>query len=168
MSWLCIQNRPVVLMTGVALALFVGCSKEDQRGGPRVPTFSIKGTVKVDGQPAGYLNVTAIPVNYKPKDATPSGLTEPDGTFSLSTYVKGDGVPEGDYKLIFTWGTLNLMTAQYQGDKFNGKYADPEKSEVSIKVVKGSKPPDLGVIELTLPADSGSKKAPVLEIDQER
>jgi hypothetical protein len=79
----------------------------------------------------------------------PSALTDTEGTFSLSTYETGDGVPAGEYKLTFVWGQISLLNGQYSGDKFNGKYADAAKSEISLTIASGDETHDLGVIELT-------------------
>jgi hypothetical protein len=143
----------LVLLTAAACigALpIVGCgSTGGPDGGPRISTMQVTGTVHVDGVGVSYLKVTAKPasgVGALPLD--PSAMTTADGKFSLSTYESGDGVPAGEYKLIFEWGELNLMNGQYSGDKLNGKYSDPEKSEFTVTVAVGDQPKDLGTIEL--------------------
>ena len=136
-----------------ALSVFIsaGCGgSTGPQGGPRTETMTVKGVVKVDGAVAPYVKVAAVAANGP--GAVPmesSALTDPEGAFSLSTYESGDGVPAGEYKLIFVWGQINLMNGQYSGDKFNGKYADAEKSEMSLTIANGDEPRDLGVIELT-------------------
>ena len=78
-----------------------------------------------------------------------AALTDANGVFGLSTYESGDGVPPGQYQMTFVWGQINLMNSQYSGDKFNGKYADPAKSEHNLTVTDSDEPHDLGVIELS-------------------
>ncbi len=140
----------LALVAGLAALPIIGCrSNTGPQGGTRVSTIQVTGTVHVDGVNAAFLRVTAKPVGGTgavPLD--PSAMTEADGKFTLSTYESGDGIPAGEYKLIFEWGELNLLNGQYSGDKLNGKYADPEKSEVVVKVAAGDKPKDLGTIEL--------------------
>jgi hypothetical protein len=136
----------------VALALSVlmaaGC-KEDN--GSRKETFPVTGVVLVDGQPASQVQVTLHDV--KGMDAAQptltSGFTNDDGTFSLTTYEFGDGVPAGEYKVTFLWGQLNMVSMQYGGpDKLNDRYNNPDKTPFQVKVEKG-KPADMGKIELT-------------------
>jgi hypothetical protein len=78
-----------------------------------------------------------------------TGMTDANGLFTISTYETGDGVPAGQYQLTFVWGQINLMNSQYSGDKLNGKYSDPAKSEHTLTVTDSDDPHDLGVIELT-------------------
>jgi hypothetical protein len=137
----------------LAIILFTGCGPSGPQGGPRVATTAINGIVHVDGSPAAFLRVVAVPdgsTSSVPIES--SALTTQDGTFSLSTYESGDGVPAGNYKLTFVWGEINLMNGQYSGDQFNGKYADPAKSEHNLTVTDSDEPHDLGVIELSSPA----------------
>jgi hypothetical protein len=139
------------LLVTLGLLTISGCGgTTGPQGGPRIETTVVEGIVKVDGIPVPSLQVTAVPVNGP--GAVPmksSALTNTEGVFSLSTYESGDGVPAGQYNLTFVWGQLNLLNGQYSGDKFNGKYADATKSEISLTVANDDEPHDLGVIELT-------------------
>ena len=131
-----------VLVCGIA------CSKE-QRGN-RKETSPVKGKVLVDGQPVGQMAVRCFSVTGIDKEnpSLSSCFTGQDGTFQISTYEQGDGVPEGEYALTFQWGELNLFSKSYDGDKLNGRYNDPAKSEVKFTVTKGQ-PVELGEIKLT-------------------
>jgi hypothetical protein len=78
-----------------------------------------------------------------------AAYTDAQGKFELSSYVKGDGVPEGDYVLTFLWGELNLVSTNYGGpDKLMERYKSPEESKVKFTAKQGT-PLDLGTIELT-------------------
>lgn len=134
----------------VASLTMVGCGPTGPQGGPRVETVVVQGTVMVDGAPAGFLQITAVPkggVGAVPMNST--ALTAGDGSFSMSTYESGDGVPAGDYSLTFVWGEMNLMNGQYAGDKLNGKYSDAATSAVTFTITAGAEPKDLGTIELS-------------------
>jgi len=140
--------RSIVLL--FTIFWVVGCGPTGPQGAPRVGTVQVKGTVIVDGAPAGSLQVAAVPkggAGAVPMNST--ALTAGNGTFSLSTYESGDGVPPGDYTLTFVWGEMNLMNGQYSGDKLEGKYADAAKSEVTLTITAGVEPKDLGTIELS-------------------
>jgi hypothetical protein len=148
------SKAAVLLSKSLSLAwiiAIVGCGgSTGPQGGPRVTTVAVTGVVKVDGAPAPFLRVVAVPVGgvgAVPMES--AALTDANGAFGLSTYESGDGVPPGQYQLTFVWGQINLMNSQYSGDKFNGKYADPAKSEHNLTVTDSDEPHDLGVIELS-------------------
>jgi hypothetical protein len=120
-------------------------------GPPRKETFPVIGKVLVDGKAVDNIAVRAF--NVKGLDtADPtfsSTYTKPDGTFEISTYQAGDGVPEGDYVVTFEWGELNLFTMEYGGpDKLNNRYNDAKTSQTKFTVVRG-KPTDIGQVNLT-------------------
>lgn len=145
-----ILNSYHPLMLAVVVFFVTGCGPTGPQGGPRVGTVQVTGTVMVDGAPAGFLKVSAVPkggAGAVPMNST--ALTAGNGVFSLSTYESGDGVPPGDYTLTFVWGEMNLLNGQYSGDKLEGRYADAEKSEVPLTITAGADPKDLGTIELS-------------------
>lgn len=147
-----VHLRPLIVLLGVAAAC-VSC-KEEPRGGPRVPTYPIRGQVFVDGKPAALVQVVCHPAEgTESKVVTSIGaLTDNSGNFEISTYEGGDGAPAGTYKLTFMWGQYSLMTARYGGpDKLKGRYYDAEKSKFVVVVEKG-KPADLGRIDLSTKA----------------
>ena len=124
-----------------------GCGKE-QRGGPRVDTFPITGMVMVDGQPGAILQVKCHPADDIGVATPVGGLTDREGNFSISTYERGDGAPEGEYKVTFYWGAYQFRGGYGGKDKLHERYLDPEESKYSVTVKKGEKS-DLGTIELT-------------------
>jgi len=159
-----------LLLLAIVIGL-IGC-KEERDFGERVKTYPVTGSITVDGQPVGGLKVmahsTTPKVKTKPKaDDTaapsvyvPSGLsafTDKEGHFEISTYVKGDGIPAGEYTLTFLWGQYNLGGRYGGPDKLKGKYKDPKKSEVKF-TVDPTKPTDLGTIALTVGSDDAKKK----------
>ncbi len=142
----CCIRRWCVLLIG--LAAIGACSRGDPS---RKPTFPVQGEVYVDGQPAGQLAVTCHNVQGMDtkNPTTTAAFTDEAGKFRLSTYLSGDGVPEGEYVLTFLWGRHNLISMTYGGpDKLKNRYDDPKKSKVRFTIEKG-KPLDLGKIELT-------------------
>ena len=124
------------------LIVVVGCSSEP-RGGPRLETTPLSGTVLLDGEPkAGVL------VEFHPEADTTEMKrlamvnTNENGEFAASTYEEGDGLPPGTYHLTFKW------IGPGRKDRLNGAYADPKKSQHEVALVAGE-PNDLGVIELS-------------------
>lgn len=138
----------MLLLLG-ALICVSGCSKAPNN---RVKTYPVKGKVTVDGkEPGSSIQIACHPdagMNAEFPTFSQSE-TNPDGTFEIATYEKGDGVPAGDYTLTFTWQEFNLMSRNYGGpDKLNKRYSDPKNSPIKITVQEGE-PLDLGVIALT-------------------
>jgi len=139
------------LSAGICLAVIgtVGCG--GPYGPPRKETFSVKGRFTVDGQPPGESLQVECHNKAGIDEKMPyvsQALTEPDGSFEISTYDKGDGMPAGDYVLTVTWKQFNAMSMSFGGeDKLKGRYEDPEKSEITVSVK--DKSVDLGEIPLT-------------------
>jgi hypothetical protein len=83
-------RRPILgLMTAASLCIVGGC---DGGSPPSVETSktetTVKGTVKINGEPATEGEVLFDPTNYQRKDV--SSRTAPigkDGSFSISTYT---------------------------------------------------------------------------------
>lgn len=136
----------LLCMAAVGLA---GCGGEKPF---RKSTSVVTGKVTVDGvAPTSDIQIECHPVNgMDAKHPTVSQtLTGPEGTFKISTYQQGDGVPAGDYALTFYWGEFNLMSNAYSGpDKLKDRYRDPQQSAIKL-TVKDGKPTDLGIIDLT-------------------
>jgi hypothetical protein len=75
---------------GLALGL-AGCAKKGMK------TAVVKGTVSYDGKPLPYGSVLFIPESPGP---TATGEIGPDGTYTLTTYAKGDGAVLGKHKVV--------------------------------------------------------------------
>lgn len=138
-------------LVGIPLALaflmnICGCSKP---GPYRKETFPVKGRVLVDGQPVQNLAVICVLLSEADKEHPTESqcFTAKDGSFQIGTYESKDGVPEGEYVLIFKWGEWNVFSRSYDGDKLNGRYTDPKNSAVKFTVEDG--PTELGEIKLT-------------------
>jgi 5-hydroxyisourate hydrolase-like protein (transthyretin family) len=73
----------------------------DEKGVPvkKVPTHPVGGTVTADGKPADGVTVTFYRLNPDTEKYYPvaDGLTDAAGRFKLTTYVKSDGCPAGEY-----------------------------------------------------------------------
>jgi hypothetical protein len=115
-----------------------GCNK----GG--VKCYPVHGSVVVNGQPADGVRVIFCPVSPMPPEMQkklPAGLTNSEGKFSLTTFEKDDGAPEGEYKVTAQWygNTTDKFGRPAVGDtdKFNNRFTDPQKSEIKA-TVKGS------------------------------
>ena len=145
------------VLLGILALEAVGCGEPQM--GNRKETAPVVGQIVVDGAPpSSPIKVMCHPVNGMDQE-NPSVswcMTGEDSKFEISTYEAGDGVPPGDYKLTFLWGTMNVVSMSYGGpDKLGGRYDDPEESEFEFTVQAGE-PLDLGQLQLTT-KDAASK-----------
>ena len=140
-----------LVMTGSLLTVS-GCGPDGPKPVNQKDVVPVIGTVHVDGEPKRGVKVRLAP-NPMPADrrvALPSiGRTDDEGKFAFTTYYQDDGVPVGEYHLLFELDLNPSGTAQ---DFFRGKYSIPAQSTHTLSV-KGDEegPIDLGVIELTGP-----------------
>lgn len=107
------SNSCRLVLLGLIGTFLAGCSGGSDNG--RLPTVSIRGTVKIDGKPSGRAMLQLSPVSSTgaavpaptslngkaPPPGPPgaSGTIQDDGTFTLQTYAPGDGVPKGTYSV---------------------------------------------------------------------
>lgn len=140
-----------VFCPGLALIVlsFCGCGNNG-----RIPTYSVKGSVFVDGQPAKEAFVTFHPRVGEPgKTLIPSAKVDETGAFSVSTYVAGDGAPAGEYDVTIKWPVrYNPISTLWEGDKLKGRYSNPQKTE--LKVTVEQKATELQPFKLTTGAAS--------------
>jgi hypothetical protein len=154
--------RPAVVAVrpAIAFALLVVAACGE---GKTPKTYAVKGKILVDGQPAKDCQVSlqrtggpqlAIP-------ATPSGLTDENGEFQLTSYVANDGAPEGEYVVKIEWRDRSgIANADFGGpDRLGGEYANVEKNKglKGFVVQVGQKSIALPPFELTQSAQAKRK-----------
>ncbi|MGQ9506150.1 MAG: carboxypeptidase-like regulatory domain-containing protein [Thermogutta sp.] len=95
----------LLLMVAVSMLVpvfWIGCA----RGPAKPKTYSVTGTVTLNGQPVEGATVVFVPkaaVQAAPGQATESGPrvatgeTDAQGRYQLSTFSKGDGAVPGEY-----------------------------------------------------------------------
>jgi 5-hydroxyisourate hydrolase-like protein (transthyretin family) len=92
------------------------------------------------GKPAAGVKVTFHPkFDTGAVKFTPSGVTDKDGRFVLSTAAANDGAPPGDYSVTFELlraGT-DKRGLDVDIDAWKGKYADPATTKWNVTVQKG-------------------------------
>ncbi len=90
----------------------------------RKVTYPTKGTVYFEGTPACGSQITFYYHVPDSKRVIQAGdaIVGPDGSFSLSTYMKGDGAPAGEYSV-----TVGPWSALYDGSAKPSANVIPEK-----------------------------------------
>ena len=130
------------LVAGTALLSFAGCGRPqnaqqrlggamNEAGIPRAAVFPFAGTVTVDGEAPPEEGTVIVMLNDVSKpQASPSDrmfvACDSKGEFAFSTYMRGDGVPEGSY--VVTVAQLKqTRDRRFTGtDRFRNIYSDPE------------------------------------------
>jgi hypothetical protein len=90
-----LNRRPALRAGGLALALALlaaGC------GESRKPVFPVQGKVlDAEGKPASGAKLIFHPIDDKdPNAVRPVGVADESGSFTLTSYNKGDGAPAGN------------------------------------------------------------------------
>jgi hypothetical protein len=122
-------RRLVLQAGGIALALVLtGCG---DGGIARKPVFPVKGQVlDADGKPAAGAKVIFHPPDVKdPAAVSPVAIVDEDGSFTLTTYNKGDGAPAGDYAVTIQWAPPGVNPNAWNApDRLKGRFAQVTKS----------------------------------------
>jgi hypothetical protein len=138
-----------VILLAFIVSISTGCRRSERPF--RKPVIPVSGKVLVDGKiPDTPIQITCHPRKGMDQEhpTISTCLTGPDGTFQVTTYETGDGVPEGEYDVTFVWKTFNMVSGRFQGeDRLSGRYDRPEKSQIHFNAEAG-RPVDLGTIEL--------------------
>jgi hypothetical protein len=129
---------------GVLAVLLAGCGKKGW-----LETYPVKGTVLVDGKPAKDVMLTFHPKEQMgDRPYIPSGRTNDNGEFNVSTFVTDDGAPAGEYDVTIVWPVrFNPMSTLWEGDKLNGRYSN--KANTTLRVTVEKRPQELPPFELT-------------------
>lgn len=138
LSWIC---WPLLTLAGCGEA-------------PPLETHPIRGKILVDGMPAKDALVVLFPVDLRAEAKTlaPSGTTDAQGYFSLSSFRPNDGAPAGDYHMTVVWRgptpeePMHPDKVASRPDLLGGKYAEPTTSELKVTISKEQA--DLGAFEL--------------------
>ena len=133
------------------LSLSIGCSRAEKPF--TKSTIKVKGMVTVNGEapktPVQLDCMPEHPVDLEHPSAS-TAVTGDNGSFEISTYTPGDGVPDGEYALTATWIETNVMLSSSDTpDKLRGKYDSIKESPKKFIARIGDEPIDLGTIELT-------------------
>ena len=78
------------------LSTCTGCG-DAAVGGGKAKTVPFSGKVTIDGKPAGEMSVQFLPKSSDGGVRSAYAQLKPDGTFSATTYITGDGIVPGSY-----------------------------------------------------------------------
>jgi hypothetical protein len=133
-SGICARKCAICLILLGGLAVIAGCN------GGKIKRYPVHGVVNVDGRAADGVRVIFCPTSgsEEAQKLRPTGVTNEEGKFTLTTIDKNDGAPAGDYKVIAQWlgNTKDKFGRPSLGgeDKLQGRYMKMEKSELTATV----------------------------------
>jgi hypothetical protein len=114
-------------------------------GSGHKPVYPVNGEVRVNGQAPVHAQVGFFPVNDATPDAVhPIGQVDEQGRFTLTSYAKGDGAPEGEYRVTVSWylasgrpnddaPALNYLPATYSRPDSTPLHAVVSKGGVQLQ-----------------------------------
>ncbi|MBW8885605.1 MAG: hypothetical protein JF612_12715 [Planctomycetia bacterium] len=97
--------------------------------------------VTYQGQPIGGAFLALHPKAGASADVpTATAVVQSDGTFAITTYDRGDGVPQGDYVVTVQWRKAIKAGADFVPgpNLLPVKYSRPESSDVVVHVAAGT------------------------------
>lgn len=116
-----------------------------------VAVHPVKGTVVIDGQPIANAAIVLHHVgNSKlPQNLHPRGMATSDGTFSLETFDRADGAPEGEFIATVSLLEENIVDGEksYGLNLLPAVYSRPETSPLKLKITSATK--ELEPLKLT-------------------
>lgn len=137
---------------GPLLVLFsfvAGCDA----GPDRVVTHPTTGEIRWQGKPAAGVRITLYPTGDAASPVAalrPSGTSDENGAFALSTYETGDGAPAGEWKVTAVWPDPDFKprtpeeieaasgaSGDSKPDKLRGKFSTAAASPWSASIVEG-------------------------------
>lgn len=116
----------------------------------RLPVYPARGKVLLDGRPTKGIFVYCWPGDIGKNEAyCPTGQTDEQGNFVLSTYGENDGAPEGEYVVTLEWPErFNVISNRWEGDRFKkAPYNDRNTSPLRVTIRK--QPNELEALQLS-------------------
>jgi hypothetical protein len=135
------RKTAVLCLGGILIAVALGCGEKG------LSLLPVKGTVSVDGEPAG--NVSLI---FHGANVVSTATSDAAGGFSVVTDEK-QGMPAGSYKVTASWqepvkfGSGGMGETPDNPDRLGGKYTNLAQSQISVEVSASTS--DLPLIELS-------------------
>jgi hypothetical protein len=120
--------------SALLLSVVCGCGKTEVK----VPVVPVTGTIKVGKEiPVGAQVILHAKGHTLPAGVSPTGRVAEDGTFKVSIYGAGEGVPAGDYVATVQW--YKIVKGEGGGtisgpNVIPDKYGNPATSPLLVTV----------------------------------
>lgn len=125
-----------IVLGVVGVVLVVGvCTLS---GGPPCVVHPATGIARAGHTPLVGAQIRLHPRGMTlPDDATPSATVKDDGTFTLTTFAKGDGAPAGTYVATVQWFRV-AKDGSVGGNALPKRYASPATSPLTVTIREGA------------------------------
>jgi hypothetical protein len=122
-------------LAGLCLVL---ASCQGRPGLEKLPLQEVTGSVTYKGKPAANLIVYLTPSSssgvWQRLPMAPRARVQEDGTFTFSTYEKGDGIPAGEYSVFFRWADGHRPADKAEADRFEARYGAEQKKPRKVTI----------------------------------
>jgi tetratricopeptide (TPR) repeat protein len=133
---------PAVAGVAIALLAYFFFATTLLKARDRLPLQPVHGQAFFLNQPLANASIVLDPAWTKePNFPRPHAVVGDDGSFTLSTYGRDDGAPDGEYRVMVTW-FVRAAGQDYDGapaprNKLPPKYGKFETSGLGLRIEKG-------------------------------
>ncbi len=131
----------------ILISLLTGCTRSEYPN----ETYPVSGRIQtIDGSPARDVRVTlhSSKLLSEGDPFRPSGMTDDEGTFRLTTYETHDGAPVGNYAMTFRWAApQKTLLGPSPKDRLHNKFVRPTDESLTCEIVD-SETQDLGTFQI--------------------
>ena len=128
------MRKVVAVGTAFAFAVgtLVGCAEKSDR----IPVSKVSGKLVRTGAPLTGLSVTFHPAdgNTPATPTRPFGIVNAEGSFRLTSYLKDDGAPPGEYVVTIGEAPRGDGAGVPRAILPNAKFLDPKTSPLRVRV----------------------------------
>jgi hypothetical protein len=133
---------PFAFILGMTAAL--GCGSNTPKAPEKISTIPVDGIVTLNGKPASEVSIS---LHHSEGKVAPRGISDKDGRFSISTYGKDDGAPEGKYKVTAAKNMTKEISPGVLAPPPPGgfksdiptKYESVNTTDISVEIKAGEK-----------------------------
>jgi hypothetical protein len=121
----------------VFILALAGCGGGPPDNVKRKATHPVTGTLTLNQKPVAGVRITLYPLNEADRGGShwtqgfPHAITKEDSTFTVSTYVPGDGAPAGDYLVL---ASLMEGEGEQAKDVLQDRFANPKTAKQKFQV----------------------------------
>lgn len=138
---LCFGEKTSSFIAGLIIVSMIGCGGSSSR---QLAVHRASGTINWNGQPLEGASVQFHPVEPiklrgSETPLTPGGQSKANGSFDVTTFKAGDGLPPGDY--LVTVSCENRTKKDKSGEYpelLPVRYQDPDKSGLKVTIKTGT------------------------------